>query len=59
MALEDSVSVGIAWLIGILLDVLGGTVFGEHALVMCLCVFIFIKLKKANSLVFHCHSRQL
>ena len=46
MALEDSVSVGIAWLIGILLDVLGGTVFGEHALVMCLCVFIFIKLKK-------------
>jgi len=46
MALDDSVSVGIAWLLGILLDVFGGTVFGEHALVMCLCIFIVIKLKK-------------
>ena len=46
MALEDQVSIGTAWLMGILLDVLEGTVFGEHALVMCLCIFVLIKLKK-------------
>ena len=46
LALDEKISVGIAWLIGILLDILGGTVFGEHALVMCLCVFILLKIKK-------------
>ncbi len=46
LALDEKISVGIAWLIGILLDILGGTVFGEHALVMCLSIFILLKIKK-------------
>lgn len=46
LALEDSVSVGIAWLVGIFLDILQGTIFAEHALAMCCCVFIAIKLRR-------------
>lgn len=46
LALEDKVSVGIAWLMGILVDTLQGTIFAEHALVMCCCIFIVIKLRR-------------
>lgn len=45
LALEDKVSVGIAFIVGILLDILGGSLFGEHALLIALCVFIVIKLR--------------
>lgn len=46
LALEDKVSVGIAWVLGILLDTLQGTIFGEHAFVLCCCVYIVSKLRR-------------
>jgi rod shape-determining protein MreD len=46
IALEDKVSVGIAFVVGVLLDILGGSLFGEHALLMVLCVFVMIKLRR-------------
>lgn len=46
LALEDKISVGIAWLLGILLDILQGTLFAEHALAMCCIIFIVIKLRR-------------
>ena len=46
LALEDKVSIGIAWLVGIVLDTLQGTIFAEHALVMCLCIYIATKLRR-------------
>ncbi len=36
-------SVGSAWLIGILLDVAQGTILGQHALALCLIVFITVR----------------
>ena len=36
-------SVGTAWLIGIVMDVAQGTMLGQHALAMCLIVFITIR----------------
>ena len=46
IALEDKVSVGIAFVVGISLDILGGSLFGEHALLMVFCVFVMIKLRR-------------
>ena len=36
-------SVGTAWLIGIVMDVAQGTMLGQHALAMCLIVFVTIR----------------
>ena len=36
-------SVGSAWVIGILLDVAQGTILGQHALALCLIVFITVR----------------
>ncbi len=36
-------SVGSAWLIGLLLDVAQGTILGQHALALCLIVFITVR----------------
>ncbi len=36
-------SVGTAWLIGIVMDVAQGTMLGQHALTMCLIVFVTIR----------------
>jgi rod shape-determining protein MreD len=46
MALEDRASVGLAWLLGIVLDLLQGTLFAEHALAMCCCIYIITKLRR-------------
>jgi rod shape-determining protein MreD len=45
LALEDRVGIGIAWLVGILLDILNGTLFAEHALVMTLAIYVVLKFK--------------
>ncbi|MDJ0917094.1 MAG: rod shape-determining protein MreD [Woeseiaceae bacterium] len=36
-------SVGTAWLVGIVMDVAQGTMLGQHALTMCLIVFVTIR----------------
>ena len=36
-------SVGVAWLIGIVLDVAQGTLLGQHALALCVIVYITVK----------------
>lgn len=46
LALDSRIGIGIAWLMGILLDILQSTVFGEHSLVLCLCIFVIIWLKR-------------
>ena len=43
MLLPRSYSVGIAWLIGLIVDVAQGTYFGLHALAMCFIVYITVK----------------
>src|SRR5210317_1113379 len=43
MAVPRSYSVGIAWLIGIVLDVAQGTLLGQHALALCIIVYITVK----------------
>lgn len=40
----DHVNVGTAWFIGILLDVLNGTLLGEHALALTSVVFFVVRM---------------
>lgn len=46
IALPNRVSIGIAWLMGLLLDVISGTLLGEHALAMALVAYITISLHR-------------
>lgn len=46
LTLPEWVGVGVAWTIGIVLDVLTGTLLGEHALSLSLVAFIVLKLHK-------------
>ena len=43
MSAPRSYSVGIAWLLGIILDVAQGTLLGQHALALCVVVYITVK----------------
>ncbi len=43
MVAPQKYSVGTAWLIGIVMDVAQGTMLGQHALTMCLIVFVTIR----------------
>ncbi len=43
MTVPRSYSVGIAWLIGMVLDVAQGTLLGQHALALCIVVYITVK----------------
>ena len=43
MMLPRSWSVGSAWIIGLLLDVAQGTILGQHALALCLVVFVTVR----------------
>jgi rod shape-determining protein MreD len=47
MEAPDLVNVGTAWLVGIILDVLNGTLLGEHALALTFVIYIVV----------HMHSR--
>ena len=37
--------VGLAWMMGILLDVLNGSLLGEHALAMTLAIFVILRIR--------------
>jgi rod shape-determining protein MreD len=43
MSAPRSYSVGIAWLLGMVLDVAHGTLLGQHALALCAIVYITVK----------------
>lgn len=43
MMLPRTWSVGSAWVVGIVLDVAQGTILGQHALALCLIVFITVR----------------
>jgi rod shape-determining protein MreD len=43
MSAPRSYSVGIAWLLGIVLDVSQGTLLGQHALALCVVIYITVK----------------
>ncbi len=44
---QGMVGMGSAWFLGICLDVLNGTLLGEHALALTLAVFVAIKLQNS------------
>lgn len=44
MAAPERVNVGVAWIIGIFLDVLEGTLLGEHALALTTVVYIVARM---------------
>ena len=43
LAMPRTYSVGIAWLVGIVLDVAQGTLLGQHALALCVVAYITVK----------------
>lgn len=43
MMMPRTWSVGSAWIVGIVLDVAQGTILGQHALALCLIVFITVR----------------
>ena len=43
MLLPRTYSVGIAWVVGLIVDVAQGTLFGQHALALCFIVYITVK----------------
>jgi rod shape-determining protein MreD len=46
MALPSRVNIGIAWLVGLFIDVLTGTLLGQHAMAMAIVAFVTVKLHK-------------
>ncbi len=49
LLLPKTYSIGWAWLAGLVLDIAQGTLFGQHALALCLIIYISVK--------FHLQSR--
>ncbi len=43
MMLPRTYSVGTAWIVGIILDVAQGTLLGQHAVALCLVVYVMVK----------------
>lgn len=46
MALPSRVNIGIAWIVGLFIDVLTGTLLGQHAIAMAIVAFVTVKLHK-------------
>jgi len=46
VAVPHRVSLGIAWLLGLLLDALYGTLLGEHALALCVVAYLAQRLHR-------------
>lgn len=44
LALPHRIGIGIAWVVGLLLDVLSGTMLGEHALALAVVAFLVLKI---------------
>ena len=49
MTAPRSYNVGSAWIIGILLDVAQGTLLGQHALALCVVVYVTTPGRRADS----------
>lgn len=43
LALPERISVGIAWFLGLLMDVLQGTLLGQHALALAVVAYFIVK----------------
>lgn len=46
LALPNRVNIGYAWIAGLFVDVLTGTLIGQHALAMAVVAFVTVKLHK-------------
>lgn len=46
MVMPETVNIGVAWLMGFILDVLNGTLLGEHALALAAVAFIMAKWQR-------------
>jgi len=46
MALPNRINIGMAWIAGLFVDVLTGTLMGQHALAMAVVAFVTVKLHK-------------
>jgi len=46
LALPSRVNIGIAWIMGLTVDVLTGTLLGQHALAMAIVAFFTVRLHK-------------
>ena len=46
MTLPESINIGVAWLMGIILDALNGTLIGEHALALASIAFVMNKWQR-------------
>jgi len=46
LALPNRVNIGFAWIAGLFVDVLTGTLMGQHALAMAVVAFVTVKLHK-------------
>jgi rod shape-determining protein MreD len=46
MTEPERVNVGVAWLLGIFLDVLQGTLLGEHALALTVVIYLVIRMHR-------------
>ncbi len=46
MVVPDRVGVGIAWCLGIILDILGGGLLGQHALGLCVATYVALHFYK-------------
>jgi rod shape-determining protein MreD len=44
MSAPDRVNVGVAWIVGIFLDVLEGTLLGEHAFALTMIVYLVVRM---------------
>lgn len=44
LAIPDRVGVGVGWLLGLVLDVLYGSLLGQHALAFALLAFVVVKI---------------
>lgn len=44
MVEPEQINVGVAWLLGIFLDVLEGTLLGEHALALTVVIYVVVRM---------------
>nr|VFK52143.1 MAG: rod shape-determining protein MreD [Candidatus Kentron sp. TUN]VFK52190.1 MAG: rod shape-determining protein MreD [Candidatus Kentron sp. TUN]VFK61675.1 MAG: rod shape-determining protein MreD [Candidatus Kentron sp. TUN] len=44
LAIPERVRVGTGWLVGLIIDILGGSLLGQHAVGLCIVAFIVVKL---------------
>lgn len=44
MVAPDRVNVGVSWIVGIFLDVIEGTLLGEHALALTIVVYLVVRM---------------